>query len=149
MDKVNAINGIEVSELKIIEGADGKVMHALKNIDPIFMEFGEAYFSTVNFQKIKGWKMHTKMVSNLIVPVGEVQFVFFDDRPESKTKGSFFDICLSQKNYVRLTVQPGLWMAFKGKGKDTNLILNIASICHDPAECLNDPMESTSITYSF
>ena len=50
----------------------------LKRVIRILIEFGEIYFSTVNQNKIKAWKMHTKMKMNLIVPSGEIRFNFID-----------------------------------------------------------------------
>ena len=43
---------------------------------------------------------------------------------------------LSQNNYQRLTVQPNLWMAFRGMG-EYNMLLNLASIEHNPSEAVN------------
>lgn len=129
------MEGISLTPLKIISGEGGSVLHALKIFEDSYTEFGEAYFSTVNHNVIKGWKKHTIMVSNLIVPVGEIQFIFYDDRSDSQTFNQFYEINLSTKNYQRLTVQPGIWMAFKGISQDLNLLLNISSIMHDPKEC--------------
>lgn len=147
MDRVNEMQGISLNQLRIIGGEDGKVMHALKESEDSFIKFGEAYFSTVNCNAIKGWKKHTQMHSNLIVPFGEVQFVFYDDRGGSETQGCFFSVNLSTNNYLRLTVEPGLWMAFKGIGGGENTILNIASISHDPKEALNDPIQTSQNRY--
>ena len=72
------LNKIKVSKLKKINSPNGSVMHALKKNDNDFSSFGEVYFSKIKKNKIKGWKMHNKMKSNLIVPFGEVRFVFFD-----------------------------------------------------------------------
>jgi len=44
---------------------------------------------------------------------------------------------LSKNNYQRLTISPNLWVAFKGVSSTYNLILNIASIEHDPEEAIN------------
>ena len=43
----------------------------------------------------------------------------------------------------RLTVSPGLWLAFKGLGED-NLVLNIADIRHNPIEADNRDLEDIS-----
>lgn len=128
------IKGVVVTPLKRIHHPQGDIYHALKSSEPTFQKFGEAYFSTVHLNSIKGWKKHHEMVLNLIVPVGAVRFVIFDDRSESESKGKFFDITLSKDNYFRLTVEPGLWMAFQGIGDDLNLLLNLASIEHNPEE---------------
>lgn len=130
------MDGVILSPLKQIANPKGDIYHALKKSDKSFHGFGEAYFTTVNFNEIKGWKKHTKMILNLIVPVGAVQFIIFNDET-----GEFKDITLSQRNYQRLTVPSGLWVAFKGISSELNLVLNIASIEHDPNEAENCVLE--------
>jgi dTDP-4-dehydrorhamnose 3,5-epimerase len=134
---MSIVDGVTVTPLKQIFHPKGNIFHAIKSTDREYDGFGEAYFSTVIFDEIKGWKKHTKMTLNLIVPVGCIHFVVHDDRPHSKTYKMFFDIELSQQNYNRLTVEPGLWVGFKGIGTDLNLLLNVASIPHDPEEAIN------------
>lgn len=139
---VVVIEGVVLTPLKSIFQAKGNVLHAMKKSDPGFNGFGEAYFSTVNCGDVKGWKKHLRMTMNLVVPVGEIRFVIYDGRNESSTKGSFFDVYLSQQNYQRLTVPPGVWMGFKGLGGNLNLLLNIADLAHDPDESENVSLDS-------
>jgi dTDP-4-dehydrorhamnose 3,5-epimerase len=54
---------------------------------------------------------------------------------------------LSPANYQRLTVPPGVWMAFKGQSQGLNMLLNIGSIPHDPAEADNLPLKNDLINY--
>jgi len=83
---------------------------------------------------------------NLIVPVGKIRFVLYDDRSDSKTKGAFNDFCLGPEiQYSRLTVPPGIWMAFQGVGNGQNLLLNIADISHDPSEAEQLQIENSRI----
>tara|TARA_Y100000590_G_C15214471_1_gene823823 strand:+ start:167 stop:598 length:432 start_codon:yes stop_codon:yes gene_type:complete len=119
------IDGVVITPLKRIHHPKGDILHGVKSSDPGFIGFGEAYFSLINKDEVKGWNKHQKMTLNLIVPVGEVTFVIHDDK-----KGTFFKISLSNLNYNRLTVPPKLWIGFIGKG-DNNLILNVASMEHD------------------
>ena len=128
------IEGLILTPLKQITHPKGDIYHGMKQSDEGFSGFGEAYFSTIQKDEIKGWKKHTKMVLNLIVPLGEIEFVIFDDRKESSTFNKFFSVKLSQKNYKRLTVPIGVWMAFRGISSEINMLLNIASIEHDPLE---------------
>jgi dTDP-4-dehydrorhamnose 3,5-epimerase len=140
------IEGVALIPLKIIPGENGAVMHGLKVQEDSYKSFGEAYFSFVNKGKIKGWKRHTKMTLNLIVPVGNIRFVLYDDRDNSKTKGSFNDVCLGPEiQYSRLTIPPGIWMAFQGMGNEQNLLLNIADIPHDPSEAEQLQIENSRI----
>ena len=140
------IEGVVLTLLKIIPGENGAVMHGLKAQEDSFKNFGEAYFSFVNKGKIKGWKRHTKMTLNLIVPVGKIRFVLYDDRDNSKTKDNFNDLILGPEiQYSRLTIPPGIWMAFQGIGDEQNLLLNIADIPHDPSEAEQLPIENNRI----
>ena len=135
--------GLIITPLKIISTEKGSVRHGLKKSDPGYLGFGEAYFSEVARGEVKGWKKHTLMNMNLVIVSGAIRFVIYDDRETSKTQNSFFEIVLSLSNYQRLTVPAGLWMAFQGVS-DSNLLMNLASIEHDPTEVLQVPLSTIS-----
>ena len=146
MDDID-IEGLILTPLKRIYHPKGDVFHGLKKSDAEFSSFGEVYFSTINDGEIKGWNKHKMMTLNLVVPFGEVTFVIYDDREKSSSKGEFFKVTLSQTNYQRLTVPPGLWLAFRGNGNNTNLILNIANMEHDPNEI--DRLDLDQVEYDW
>ncbi len=125
------MDGIIITPLVQRHNSKGDIYHAMKKSDTGFDGFGEAYFSTINQGDIKGWKKHTKMILNLVVPVGEIEFVIYNEELKE-----FFSVRLSQNNYQRLTVKSGLWMAFRGI-ENLNILLNIASTEHDPLEAVN------------
>jgi len=130
-------NEIITTPLKqvIVEG--GNVLHALKNTDNGYNGFGEAYFSWIEHGSIKAWKRHMRMTMNLIVPVGNVQFVFLTD------EGSIIgQEIIGENNFVRITVPPGIWFGFKGEYAPKSLVLNLASITHDPDEVERLPKEA-------
>jgi dTDP-4-dehydrorhamnose 3,5-epimerase len=142
-----AIEGMTLNDLRIIEGDKGRVMHALKSTDTSFAGFGEAYFSSVDYNAVKGWKRHSRMVLNLVVVSGSIRFVVVDDRGASPI---FEEVTLGPEvNYQRLTVQPGLWVAFQGKYEGLNLLLNLASIPHDPTEADNMAIEDAGFAFDF
>ena len=122
---------IVLTPLKQIFNPKGDIFHAMKKSDNGYDGFGEAYFSTVNQGDIKGWKKHTTMTLNLVVPVGAIEFVVYNENTKE-----FFSTILSKDNYQRLTVPPGFWMAFRGI-EEYNMLLNLASIEHDPKEAIN------------
>jgi len=143
--KITEIEGVMLTPLKIITGDLGSVRHAMKQSDPGFAGFGEAYFSTVNPGVVKGWKRHSKMVLNLVVVQGSISFMAFDDRPESSTRGICGIAKLSPENYYRLTVPAGVWLAFKGESGGINMLLNLASIMHVPDEAENRDLRHPSM----
>jgi dTDP-4-dehydrorhamnose 3,5-epimerase len=140
MDKIN-ISGVILTPLIVIKHPLGDVYRGMKKSDEGFAGFGEVYFSTILPNTIKPWKKHVQMTLNLVVPVGEIRFVLYDEREESPTRGNFMDVTLSLNNYYRLTVPPHVWMAFQGVGKDINLLLNVSNILHDPNEIIRGELD--------
>lgn len=138
------LSDMSITSLKRICHEKGDVYHAIKCSEDSFSSFGEAYFSTINYLDVKGWKKHLKMTMNIIVPVGSIKFVLFDDRPNSSTNGEYFEVIISEGNYIRLTVPPGVWMSFQGVASGLNLLLNVASIEHDPEEAMSVPLQEIS-----
>ncbi len=126
-------NGILLTPLKIVPNNNGDILHALKAIEESYVSFGEAYFSMINEASFKGWKRHFEMTLNLIVPVGTIKFYIVDERGPLFVKS----LILSKDHYYRLTIPPGVWLGFEGLGKGPNILLNIASIPHDPNESEN------------
>jgi len=142
------LSGMIKTDLNIIEADSGSVYHALKNTDKGFKQFGEIYFSSVKKDIIKAWKLHKEMTLNLIVPVGKIQFCFFDVREQSDTFNETFKIVLSQKPYFRLTVPPGIWYGFQSVSDGLNLICNVANIIHDPFEILRKEINEIEMDWS-
>ena len=130
------LEGILLTPLKRIHNEKGDIFHAMKKSDKGFNGFGEAYFSTISKGEIKGWKKHTRMTLNIIVPVGKIELVVYDG-------SEFFSIILSNKNYQRLTIEPDLWLAFRGLAEE-NMLLNIASIEHNLSEAINKDLSEIS-----
>ena len=83
-DNDSIITGVLQTPLKMIDVPGGDVLRAMKRSDLGYLGFGEAYFSTVELGAVKAWKRHRKMVLNLIVPIGAVRFVIYDDRTKTK-----------------------------------------------------------------
>ena len=134
------MDGITLTPLKKILHPKGDIFRVMKKNDEGFSGFGEAYFSTINKDDIKGWKRHSKMTLNLVVVTGEVAFVVHNNI-------EFFNVKLSKSNYQRLTVEPSMWVAFKGLSRE-NILLNIASIEHDPSESENADLDAFDYDWS-
>lgn len=142
------INGVIIKNQKIIPHESGNIFHGLKRSDEEFSTFGEAYFSCVDTGKVKGWKKHKEAVLNLVVPVGKIRFVIYDDRTASSTKDTFQSIELSEENYARLTIPPDLWVAFQGVGENRNMLLNVSSCEHDPNEAITESLDHFQFDWS-
>jgi dTDP-4-dehydrorhamnose 3,5-epimerase len=146
-DVITPLNGVILTKLDIIKTDGGYVLHGLKNSEKEFIGFGEVYFSTVDQNAIKGWKRHRLMTLNLVVPHGAIRIVLFDARQYSDTFGRFQVVRLARDNYFRLTVPPLIWVAFQGLDNCDNILLNLASIGHDPTEA--DKMEISELEFEW
>ncbi len=123
------LDDVVLTPLAWIEAVGGDVLHAMKQSDAGYTGFGEAYFSWVSGGAVKAWKRHMRMTMNLIVPLGRVRFVFrADGGDEFRVEEIGVD------RYARITVPPGIWFGFQGLAEPQSLVLNIASIPHDPKE---------------
>jgi dTDP-4-dehydrorhamnose 3,5-epimerase len=130
-----SVDGVSVTRLRRIQTQGGDVFHAMKSSDPGYAGFGEAYFTTANPGTTKAWKRHRRMTLNLVVISGLVRFGVVDNRPDSRTAGGKCAIDLGPaRQFARLTIAPGLWVAFRCIGGEPGLILNVANMVHDDAE---------------
>jgi dTDP-4-dehydrorhamnose 3,5-epimerase len=136
---------ILVTPLRQIETAGGNVLHAMKKTDVGYSSFGEAYFSWVSAGAVKAWKRHTRMTMNVVVPVGQVRFVF---RSTNAVGADEFRVeVIGINRYARITVPPGIWFGFQGMHVRQSLVLNLSSIVHDPNEV--ERLAMTDISYEW
>jgi len=132
---MDTIAGVLHTPLKQIASPNGDVWRGLRSNEKSFNGFGEAYFSFVNQDTEKPWRQHKIMFCNFIVNSGKIEFILEDDRKSSNTYKLINRFILSEDDYARLTIPPGVWVKFKGLAKK-NSLLNIASMIHDPDESL-------------
>jgi dTDP-4-dehydrorhamnose 3,5-epimerase len=142
------IQGIVFYPSSIISDDRGAVLHMLNKAHPLMGDFGEMYFSEIKSGITKGWKQHSKMTQRITVPVGLLQFVFYDDRKLSSTCGQTASIILGrEQQYGILIIPPNIWYGFKNLSADTSLLANCADIPHDPTEQRTVPLQSETIPY--
>lgn len=122
-------NIITISPQKRIKVSGGDVLHVLKSTDNEYEKFNEAYFSFIESGRIKGWKRHLEMTMNIVVPIGMVEFVFYDSNECFICKE-----IIGENKYSRLTVPPNIWFGFKCVSEGDALILNISNILHSTTE---------------
>ena len=144
------IEGVIIQPLKIIADELGVVLHMLRNDDPVFEKFGEVYFSEIKPGSVKAWKRNKKQTQNLAVPIGSINLVIYDDRPNSTTQGVLFSCILGRPDHYNLIgIPPLLWYGFRGLGAAPALIANCPDQPHNPAESEKIHRESKLIPYTW
>lgn len=137
------IEGVQVTPLRRIPDERGAVLHMLREDSPVFVRFGEIYFSMVYPGVVKGWHVHTRMTLNYAVPVGMIKLVCYDDRESSPTRGAVQELHVGELNYSLVTIPPLVWNGFKCESPSPALVANCATIVHDPDEIRRmDPFEN-------
>lgn len=144
------IEGVQITSRRIIADDRGKIMHIMKSSDYQFNTFGEVYCSTVYPGIVKGWHMHKEMTLNYVVLKGNIKFVLYDDRIESKTYQQIQEVFIGENQFVMVTVPPFVWNGFKGIGLEEAFVINFTDIPHDPEEIVRmDPHQNDIINYNW
>lgn len=144
------IHDVKYTKLKQIVDNRGAVFHYLKSIDDSYKGFAEAYFSKINYDFVKGWKLHKKTQQNLCVPYGVVKIVLYDERTDSKSYGIIQEIILDDnENYHLLSIPPQIWYSFKALSSPFAVLSNIINHQHDPMESENKDLDNNSIPYDW
>ncbi|KAB8028044.1 dTDP-4-dehydrorhamnose 3,5-epimerase family protein [Fluviispira multicolorata] len=143
------IEGVLKIPLRQIKDDRGKVMHMLRATDDHFQKFGEVYFSWINPNVIKGWQKHLEMTLNYAVPVGKIKLVLYDDREISKTYKQINEYILNQDDYYLLSIPPHIWYGFQSIGNQAAMIVNCATIPHDPNEVRRMDLSEKKIPYNW
>lgn len=120
---MNDLKKIKVFKLQKFKNPKGNVLRGFRKNDKFLKNSAEIYFSWINKNAIKGWKLHKKMTMNLVVPVGKVKFVFYNGK-------NFKTIVVGEKNYNRIFVPNNIFFAFQNLYKEKSLVVNNASIIH-------------------
>ena len=99
------IKGIRIVKLDEIFDSKGSVLHMIKSSSPEFKNFGECYISEINYNSIKGWKLHSKQTQNISVPSGKIKMVLYDYREDSLSFNELIELNLGRPNdYYRITI---------------------------------------------
>lgn len=143
------IDGLIIEPLKKISDERGTVFHMLRKDNPLFTQFGEIYFSSINPGFIKGWKKHFKITQNFAVPVGNIKLVVYDDRENSPTYRQIEEIFTGIENYQLVQIPPLVWYSFKAEGVSPALIANCIDAPYDSQESIDVGLEAKEVPFQW
>ena len=133
------IEGVKLTDLRIIADHRGSVRHMLRNDSQDFQGFGEIYFSTVNKGVVKAWHLHKEMTLNYACVVGHIVVAVVDLRKDSPTFGDqdLYWLESEGEGYKLLTIPPQVWNGFRipvGSPLESAMVANCATLPHSPDE---------------
>ena len=143
------IQGVEIIKKNQIVDDRGVILHMLRVDDKNYKKFGEIYFSTINPNKIKAWHFHKLMTLNYAVVHGSIKLVLYDDRDESKTKGTIQEIILSNENHYLVSIPPKIWNGFCSSDNKHAILANCSDIPHDKEEIIRLPFDDPKFPYKW
>ena len=143
------IQGVEIIKKNQIVDDRGIILHMLRVDDKNYKKFGEVYFSTINPNKIKAWHFHKLMTLNYAVVHGSIKLVLYDDRDESKTKGTIQEIMLSNENHYLVSIPPKIWNGFCSSNNKHAILANCSDIPHDKEEIIRLPFDDPKFSYKW
>jgi len=126
------MKGVTITPLKKIPDDRGTIMHMATNKE--IPKFGQVYFSTVYPGVVKGWHYHTKMTLNYCVIKGMIRLVIYDGK-------DFEEIYMGDRNYVLVTIKPGIWNGFMGMGTEEAIVANITDYSYSDTEIKRLPYD--------
>ena len=139
------IDGVATKPLKVMPDERGFLMEILREDDPIFEHFGQAYLTVAYPGVVKGWHYHKIQKDYFTVVKGMAKVVLYDDRQGSKTKGEVNEFFLGEKNPTLLVIPPLVIHGIKGIGVEPAYLLNIPTRMYqyaDPDEFRIHPHEN-------
>jgi len=125
------IEGVKIIRLKVISDERGAIMHGVRS-DNILNDFGEVYFSKINYGAIKGWHVHKTLMLNYMCIYGQVKLVLHDMRENSPTKEETQEIFMGTDNHCLVHIPAGIANGTKGLWMPYSIVCNVASEPHDP-----------------
>lgn len=126
--------GVTLRNLTVHTDDRGSLMEMLDprwgwHPDPI----AYAYCITLRPGYVKGWNLHKLHEDRYCVLQGEMELVFYDPRPSSKTYGEVCSIVLSASHRQIVNVPREVWHADHNIGSTDVLLMNFPTMPYDHA----------------
>lgn len=129
------LEGVYIIKNKIFQDERGKFIKTYHEEEfkklGLCTDFKESYFSVSNKNVIRGMHFqlppmdHEKLV---YVAKGKVKDIIVDLRSNSKTKGEYIEVELSEENGYSIYIPKGLAHGFKSLEDNTTMIYNVATV---------------------
>lgn len=128
------IDGVVVKKLRAIPDERGYLMEILRDDDPFYRKFGQAYLTAVYPGVVKGWHYHKLQSDHFCVLKGMAKVVLYDRREGSPTREEVNEFFMGEKNPMVVLIPPGVLHGMKGIGTETALLLNLPTHHYDHDE---------------
>ena len=140
------IDGVVVKPLQVHADDRGYLMEVLREDDPLFERFGQAYVTCAYPGRVKAWHAHQRQTDHLCCVAGTVKLGLYDDREDSPTRGETAAVVMGLVQPGLVRIPPGVWHGFVALGGEPAVVLNLPNLPYDyqaPDERRRDPFDPT------
>jgi dTDP-4-dehydrorhamnose 3,5-epimerase len=128
------IDGAAVKDLNLIPDERGFLMEILRNDDPLFQRFGQAYVTAAYPGVVKAWHYHTRQTDHFCVVKGMAKVVLYDARPASPTHGEINEFVIGEQRPRLVVIPPMVYHGYKNIGTELVLLLNLPTEVYNYAD---------------
>lgn len=145
------IDGAIVKKLTVLPDERGRLMEILRNDDPFFEKFGQAYMSTAYPGVVKAWHYHKIQTDHFVTLHGMMKIVLYDARQDSPTHGDINEFFTGIHNPALIRVPVGVYHGLQCVGEHEALLLNIPSEVYnyDNPDEHRVPADDPSVPYDW
>ena len=138
------IDGVHIKPLKRHVDDRGYLLEILRDDDPLFQKFGQAYITAGFPGIVKAWHMHRIQTDHFCVVHGNMKVGLYDDREGSPTCGEVQSLVIGDLNPALVVIPPLVWHGMAAVGGETAVLLNVPTEHYDatePDEIRRDPFD--------
>jgi dTDP-4-dehydrorhamnose 3,5-epimerase len=141
------IEGFKISGLEKKESEFSSIYKISKLGYPEHTHFQEIYCSHLYSNKVRGWYKHENSTQNVSVIKGLINFVIYDARESSSTKGSLVEVLLGKDNLYRIHLPENIWYSFGEMNGEEAYIINCLPLVYDSLKSESLPIDSNLIPF--
>jgi dTDP-4-dehydrorhamnose 3,5-epimerase len=139
------IHEAQCKQLKVIPDERGRLMEMIRNDDPFFKKFGQAYLTAAYPGVVKGWHYHKVQWDHFVVVKGMMKIVLYDARDASPTSGVVNEFFMGDQRPAILQIPPYVYHGFKCISDQEAMVINFPTETFkydDPDEFRAHPHEN-------
>jgi len=109
------------------------------------------YVVTIRPGQVKGWSRHHSYADRTVVIAGDIQWVLYDDREDSPTKGMVNSYAFGPEHRVLFTIPRGVWHAARNLSPYDATFINHPTSPYNHKQPDRDllPLDNEFIPYRF
>ena len=145
------IDGALIKQLRVVPDERGFLMEMLRNDDPFFQRFGQAYITACYPGVVKGWHYHRIQTDHFVCVKGMAKVVLYDSREDSPTHGKVQEVFMGERNPILLRIPSHVMHGFKAVGTETAMIINFPTELynHNQPDEYRMPWDTPEIPYDW